>query len=123
MYGSDRSVHEGKSINLRGSSNSDYPYVTSCGLLRVREYVVDLRKMEAFSGDEEEVLQGGEKNDRGYWSLQGGRILVLKNLPGVQNWPVLTSKNGSEERIPGDLVTGVGDKVERKGMDFMVLIR
>ena len=40
-----------------------------------------------------------------------------------QNWPALTSKSGSEERIPGDLVIGVGDKVERKGMDFMVLIR
>ena len=27
--------------------------------------------MKAFSGDEEEVLQGGEKNDKGYQSLQG----------------------------------------------------
>ena len=31
-----------------------------------------------------------------------------------QNWPALTSKSGSEERIPGDLVTGVGDKVKGK---------
>ena len=31
-----------------------------------------------------------------------------------QNWPALTSKSGSEERITGDLVTGVGDKVKGK---------
>ena len=31
-----------------------------------------------------------------------------------QNWPALTSKSGPEERIPGDLVTGVGDKVKGK---------
>ena len=31
-----------------------------------------------------------------------------------QNWPALTSKSGSEERITEDLVTGVGDKVEGK---------
>ena len=40
-----------------------------------------------------------------------------------QNWPALTSKSGSEERIPGDLLTGVEDKVEGKGMDFMIIIR
>ena len=39
---------------------------------------------------------------------------MLKDLPGGQNWPALTSKSGSEEQIPGDLVTGVGDKVKGK---------
>ena len=31
-----------------------------------------------------------------------------------QNWPALSSKSGSEEWIPGGLVTGVGDKVKGK---------
>ena len=31
--------------------------------------------------------------------------------------------SGSEEWIPGDLYTGVEDKMEGKGMDFMILIR
>ena len=41
------------------------------------------KKVEVFPGDEEGVLQRGEKNERGCWSLQGRRILVLKDLSGA----------------------------------------
>ena len=41
--------------------------------------------MRAFSGDEEGVLQRGGKNEKGCRSLQGRRILVLKDLSGAKN--------------------------------------
>ena len=49
---------------------------------------------------------------------------MFKDLPGAgAKLSALTSKSGSGEWISGELLTGVEDKVEGKGMDFMIIIR
>ena len=75
--------------------------------------------MQAFSGVKDSGAQGPARGRKVCSFMSGASRASSKE----QNWPALTSKSGSEERITEDLVTGVGDKVKRKSMDFMILIR
>ena len=64
----------------------------------------------------------GLSRGEGFWcsrTCQGPESMLIYEWASrasskEQNWPALTSKSGSEERIPGDLVTGVGEKVKGK---------